>query len=49
MQNAAGNRETAENKQRTGDVQMLEVCISANKACETHSPCQLSDAFSKFF
>lgn len=32
MQNATGNRETAENKQRTRDVQTLKVCISANKA-----------------
>lgn len=49
MQNATDNRETAENKQRARDIQMLKVCISANKAREIHMPCQLSDAFSKYF
>lgn len=32
MQNATGNSETAENKQKTRDTQTLEVCVSANKA-----------------
>lgn len=32
MQNAMGNKDTAENKQREWDVQMLEVWVSANKA-----------------
>lgn len=32
MQNATGDRGTAENKQRTRDAGALQVCISANKA-----------------